>query len=718
MGEITRNIDWSKHSLGMPDQWPYSLRTSFGILLHSAFPMLLFWGDELICFYNDAFRPSLGTDGKHPAQGQRGRLMWAEIWDFIGPSIDQVITTGEVVSFEDQRLPFDRNGHVENSCWTFSYSPAYGDEGQISGVFVTCTETTRTVMGRNQSQKSLQRALSFLEQSPVAIANVTMPDFVFRQANPFFGELVDRSPDELIGKPLFEALPELVGQGFEPLLQRVMETGVPYIAPEVPVDLIRNGRLETIYVDLTYQPQREADGIISGILIVCTDVTQQVRSRKAVETSESRLRSLVESAPFPIGVYVGPQMVIQLANQSIIDVWGKGPEVIGKTYAEVLPELADQQIYDQLAGVYTTGIPFHVRYQRVDLVVEGKLQPFYFNYSFTPLFDSEGKVYGVMNTAAEVTDFVVARQELEVSEARYRQLAAELEQLVQERTEELASANEELAAANEELAATNEELAANNEELETTNDDLAESNQLLTRSNLNLEQFAYVASHDLQEPLRKVQQFGDLLREQFKDQLGDGLDYVDRMQHATGRMSALIRDLLTFSRISTQRERFAPVALDQVVKAALSDLEMVIGETGAKVSIESLPPIEGDALQLGQLFQNLLSNALKFRRPGITSEIRIQYNYLPAAKLPNLVKPSRMADYYHQIGVSDNGIGFEPKYTDRIFKVFQRLHGRNEYAGTGIGLAICEKVVANHGGAINATSQPGQGSTFRIYLPA
>ncbi|GAB3918332.1 hypothetical protein GCM10028804_08050 [Larkinella terrae] len=239
----------------------------------------------------------------------------------------------------------------------------------------------------------------------------------------------------------------------------------------------------------------------------------------------------------------------------------------------------------------------------------------------------------------------------------------------------------------------------------------------LKSSNDSLQQFAYVASHDLQEPLRKVQQFGDVLKTRYKDQLGAGVEYLDRMQQATNRMSTLIQDLLTFSRISTQRDTSKTVNLNEIVDDVQFDLELVIKEAGAVVSTDPLPTIPGDALQLGQLFQNLLSNALKFRKDGVAPEIKVRYQKVAAVQLPTAVAPARKTAYYHHIDVSDNGIGFEQHYTDRIFQVFQRLHNRNKYAGTGIGLAICEKVVVNHGGAITATSQLQKGATFSVFLP-
>jgi light-regulated signal transduction histidine kinase (bacteriophytochrome) len=281
-----------------------------------------------------------------------------------------------------------------------------------------------------------------------------------------------------------------------------------------------------------------------------------------------------------------------------------------------------------------------------------------------------------------ISDQVLARQRIEEREKRYRNLSDELEQLVQRRTQEL-----------------------------------QDSVQNLQRSNQNLEQFAYVASHDLQEPLRKIQGFGDLLKSQYGDQLGEGIDYLNRMQSAASRMSILINDLLTFSRISIQTDTNDSVALSAVVEKVLADLELVIEESRAEVHVEALPTILGNAAQLSQLFQNLLSNALKFHQVDKSPVIEITSFTVEAAELPPNLKPNRVARQYYQINVKDNGVGFDEKYLDRIFKVFQRLYGRNEFAGTGIGLAICEKVVANHGGMITASSQPGQGATFSVYLP-
>lgn len=244
---------------------------------------------------------------------------------------------------------------------------------------------------------------------------------------------------------------------------------------------------------------------------------------------------------------------------------------------------------------------------------------------------------------------------------------------------------------------------------------LEQANLDLLRSNENLQQFAYVASHDLQEPLRKIQAFGDLLIKEFGPTLSEhGVDIVNRMQTAARRMSDLISDLLSYSRISTERESFRPVSLQRLLKELINDLELSIQEQKAQIAIGELPTIQGDRSQLRHLFQNLLSNALKFRKANVPPIIQITCQPALVAELPTDLNASVP---FFVITVTDNGIGFDEKYTDRIFQVFQRLHGRSHYSGTGVGLAICKKVVENHNGAIIANSQPNQGARFRVFLP-
>ena len=238
-------------------------------------------------------------------------------------------------------------------------------------------------------------------------------------------------------------------------------------------------------------------------------------------------------------------------------------------------------------------------------------------------------------------------------------------------------------------------------------------NRKLQQSNRELQDFAYVASHDLQEPLRKVQTFGERLQTKYGERLeGGGLDYLERMRNAAGRMQTLIQDLLSFSRVTTKAQPFVPVDLETVTREVLSDLEVKIEETGATVKIEPLPTIEADPSQMRQLIQNLVGNALKFHHKDIAPVIKI---CAQAGKINS--NGNVAAGDLCQITIKDNGIGFDEKYLDKIFTVFQRLHGRAEYEGSGVGLAVCRKIVERHHGSITAHSAPGEGASFIITLP-
>jgi signal transduction histidine kinase len=238
----------------------------------------------------------------------------------------------------------------------------------------------------------------------------------------------------------------------------------------------------------------------------------------------------------------------------------------------------------------------------------------------------------------------------------------------------------------------------------------------LERSNRELEEFAYVASHDLQEPLRKVHAFGDRLQARYGQVLGEqGSDYLERMQKAADRMQALIDSLLTYSRVTTRAQPFVVVDLAQVTREVLSDLEVRIEQVGGCVEVGDLPTIDADPTQMRQLLQNLIGNALKFHRPDEPPVVKVFAKLLDSRQQD--MGDDCMGDGMCQVIVHDNGIGFDEKYLDRIFQVFQRLHGRGEYEGTGIGLATCRKIVNRHRGSITARSAPGVGAMFIVTLP-
>ncbi len=259
---------------------------------------------------------------------------------------------------------------------------------------------------------------------------------------------------------------------------------------------------------------------------------------------------------------------------------------------------------------------------------------------------------------------------------------------------------------NEELEA---KIAARTQELSVYSDELA-------RSNRELEDFAFVASHDLQEPLRKIRAFGNRIESGYGDVIDErGKDFLARMLNAAERMSMLISDLLSFSRVSTRGKDFVDVELNAIFSGVLGDLEIAIEEKSAQVNVADMPSMRGDKSQLEQLFLNLISNALKFQPVDVTPIIDISCKDLTSDEQSTLLK----ADEYQwiKITVSDNGIGFEQSFAEKIFAPFQRLHGRSEYKGTGIGLAVCRRIVERHNGTIAATSEPGKGAKFDIILP-
>ncbi len=270
--------------------------------------------------------------------------------------------------------------------------------------------------------------------------------------------------------------------------------------------------------------------------------------------------------------------------------------------------------------------------------------------------------------------------------------------------EEIAEANVGLERAQSQLQKMNGELERTNAELARTNAELERRAMELQRSNAELDQFASIASHDLQEPLRKLRTFTERIRETEADSLSErSAAYLRRANASAERMQQLIEDLLRYSRVSTQGRPLAAVDLGQVANDVTEDLEEVMRQSGAVVRLGQLPTISADPIQMRQLLQNLISNAIKFRREGVAPEVDVS---------------ASLDGGWVKLVVSDNGIGFDPQYARRIFRIFERLHGRGTYPGTGIGLALCRKIAERHGGTVVAQSVVGQGSVFTVTLHA
>lgn len=315
-----------------------------------------------------------------------------------------------------------------------------------------------------------------------------------------------------------------------------------------------------------------------------------------------------------------------------------------------------------------------------------------------------GIVMVVLTVVTVAAAFYLVQQELAArlkAEEELRLAHTELENRIRVRTAELSRLNEAL---HQEVA----ERARAETAVRTQGEKLEIYARELERSNRELEQFAAVASHDLQEPLRKIQAFGDRLGTQFGKSLPEqGADYLARMLAAAARMRALIDDLLAYSRVMRKGRSFTKVDLGDVAREVVGDLEDRLQSTGGRVEIGALPTVEADRTQMRQLLQNLIANALKFRKP----------NLAPIVSVDSCCAGADGAATTCEISVRDNGIGFENEYHERIFNLFERLNGRNEYEGTGMGLAICRRIVERHGGVISAQSALGQGAQFHIRLP-
>jgi len=423
-----------------------------------------------------------------------GQFYWdafAEARIYYEAALTGVVQTGDPYYADEVELMLVRHGVEEMIFVTFVYSPVKDKEGRVKKVAVWVLENTKQVNERQKVdaaraafQQERDRLKSFFMQAPAGICILNGPELVFELVNPAYQQILPGR--KLLNRPIFEALPELVGTPLQEVLLNVYRSGDPYEVNEllIPIAEFEGGPTYDRYFTFNYQARKDLEDKIDGVLVFVFEVTVMAKAQQdqlamneelsatneelsssqeglqeivnELAESEHKTRTIVENAPFPIAVYMGREMRISLANQSMIDVWGKGPDVIGKPYKEILPELNDQEVFTQLDKVYTTGEAFHARNQRLDLVMNGESKTFYFNYSFTALRDQHGHIYGVMNTGADVTDVVQAKQEVEIT------------------SNDLAALNEEMVASNKELQVTNEELAAVNEELATTNDELIE----------------------------------------------------------------------------------------------------------------------------------------------------------------------------------------------------------------------------------------------------
>ena len=558
IGILIKQRDWGKHPLGDLSGWPKVLIHHLNTMLNSESPMCLFWGEELFCFYNNAFRPSLGATGKHPdILGLPAKEAWREVWDTIEPLLSKVKKTGEPTWYENSLIPIYRNGHIEDVYWSFGYSPIYNDNGIIVGVLIVVNETTDAVV-------RLQKLEETKNQFQFAIEAAQLGTWDYDLVNQVF------TTNKRLRKWL----------GFKDVSS------------------------------ITY------DDFINGI----------------ADKDRNRVKAKIQKALNP-------------KKQENYDI----------KYTIINKNKAKKRIVKVLGRTW---------------------------------FNEQNEVYRFNGTMQDITDQFKLEKERKLSRIKLEAFSKELEEQIQDRTEKLQESNRMLTV----------------------------SVKKLKKANENLQSFAYVSSHDLQEPLRKIQMFiSRILDGNQIQKLPKEFKYFERISSSAERMRILIKDLLSFSRVGNVATSFEIISLQNLIEDLIGNLNEEIDRKILIKNIEVPVKIRAIAYQMEQLFLNLLTNSIKFASKE--RELCIQITAEKIASSTNEVIKSSEFKHFYKITYSDNGIGFDPKYNSYIFDVFKRLHSRDTYPGTGIGLAIVKQIVDNHNGFVQASGEINNGATFTLFLP-
>jgi PAS domain S-box-containing protein len=432
MGALIREKDWSKTAVGNPDTWPQSLRTTLSILLNSKFPMFLFWGPDLICFYNDAYRPSLGKEGKHPyILGERGEEHWAEIWHIIKPLIDQVLAGGQASWNEDQLIPIYRNNKLEDVYWTFSYSPVNDESGKPAGVFVTCNETTDKV-------ETLQKLKENKDQLEFAIEAAELGTWDFNPATNKF--TANQRLKKWFGLQA-EAEIEL-GQAINVIAEKDQQRIIAAIYKAL--DYTSGGNYEAEYRIVNPLTKKELIVLAKGKAWfnnekiayrfngTMEDITAQVLSAKKITESEKKFRDLVMQSPVPKAILRGPDFIVEMANRALLqNIWRKEEsEVTGKNILDVFPGLKNQKFPAILDNVYKTGKAHAESEAFISFTNNGVTENFYVDFEYAPLFEADDNISGIKITAIDVTEKVEARKKLEESKQRFQAAVGAVEGII------------------------------------------------------------------------------------------------------------------------------------------------------------------------------------------------------------------------------------------------------------------------------------------------
>ena len=641
MGEHTRSLDWSKTTLGDLSAWPKSLLITLSTLLHSRSPMFLWWGPELVQFYNDAYRPSLGNDGKHPtALGQHGEACWPEIWPVIKPLIDQVMSGGEAVWMEDQLIPIYRNNRLDDVYWTFGYSRVLDDEGRPMGVLVICNETTEKVRSRlaieraqAEAEQQRDRLSRFFMQAPAGICVLGGPELVFEFVNPLYQQLFPGR--ELLGKPVLQAVPEIKDQPIEQILNEVFATGETFEGRGLLIPLARTaeGPVEDRYFNFIYQARTDGKGSVDGILVFVFEVTEIINDRHELEKTQDTLKAAVTSAQlgtFDLDVAAGKLKW----NDRCRTLFGISHH--------------DEVTYD---GTFLAGLHPQDRAR-----VEAHIAEVFNKSINNGIYDIEFRTIGVENCKLRWIR-ALGQAYFDQDDKPVRFVGSAL--------------------------------------------DITEQKENELRKN----DFIGMVSHELKTPLTSLKAYIQVLSAKAKK--GEDVfekNALARADQQVKKMGDMINGFLNLSRLESgqlalYKELFN---LDELLREIINDTRMTV--TSHEINFEPCPPVPvfADKDKIGSVLTNLIHNAIKYSPKGKFISIKCSIIGRNA-----------------QVSVADEGLGIKPEDIPNLFDRYYRVENKNtaHIAGFGIGLYLSAEIVKQHRGKIWVESEIEKGSTFYFNLP-
>ena len=547
-----------------------------------------------------------------------------------------------------------------------SGQPAYDATKRFigyAGSVANITDRKKAQGEVNRKREDERKMLNdFFMEAPAIFCVLRGPDHVFEIANPLYLQLVGNR--DITGKTVREALPEVEGQGFFELLDTVYNKQEKFVGNELPIKIDKGQGLESAFVTFIYQPIINASKESEGILIYANDVTEQVNAREILQSSEVKFKRIADMSPQIVWT-AKPDGRVDYFNERWYEFTGIDKSLGTENWGFILHPDDLENTVKAWEHAVKTGTEYNIEYRFKE---KNTNEYRWFLGKALPFINDNGEITQWFGTSTDIQD--------------QKNFSSELEKKVAERTQQLVALNLDLKRSNEELS-----------------------------------QFAYVASHDLQEPLRKIMTFSNRINEKYQQDLPEGShDYLHKINSSAKRMSMLITDLLEFSGTNRHNKEFLQTDLNNILEHLLVDFEEEILTKNAHIKIENLPLISAIPLQMSQLFHNLISNALKFAKKDVAPVITITSHKMTAEQKDKYDVPEKDAEYI-QIALCDNGIGFEEVFSDKIFTIFQRLHTKSAYEGTGIGLALCRKIAENHSGNIVAKSVSNEGTCFYINLP-